>query len=107
MFVSEWHCRQSVLMLLTFSRRDIWRAVRREWHVVQPSVLITGCSKTNGPPVSVWHFVHTAFWSAVDLTILPWNVPWGSWQSLHFINPSSTLWWKGCANAGFTSVWQV
>jgi len=52
-----------------------------------------------------WHLVQIAFWSAVDFTLLARKVPCTSWQSLHVIKPSFTLWWNGILNAGLVSEW--
>ena len=35
------------------------------------------------------------------------KVPCVSWQSVHFISPSFTLWWNGWLKADFTSLWQL
>ena len=40
---AEWHCRQSVLTLLTFRRRGFGEPCG-EWQLTHPSVLTTGCS---------------------------------------------------------------
>ena len=61
------------------------------WQVVQPSALTGACSNTNGPRTSVWHLVHTAFESSVDLTLLARKEPCTSWQSVHLTRPSLTL----------------
>jgi len=39
------------------------------------------------------------------LQVLAPKVPCTSWQSLHVIKPSITLWWNGILNAGLVSEW--
>src|ERR1035437_9611259 len=86
----EWHCRHSTLTVARLSKRGLGLPCGL-WHAVQPSVLTTSCSYTNGPAVSVWHLMQTAScWLADFRPFLP-NVPCGSWQSVHCTSPSSTL----------------
>src|SRR6185312_2458508 len=100
----EWHCRQSVFTLARLISRGFGPPCGK-WQAVQPSVFTTKCSYTNGPAVSLWHFVQTASICADARRFLRLNVPCASWQSVHFISPSSTLWWKGMLNCDFVSVW--
>src|SRR5580698_4451095 len=70
----EWHCRQMVFTLARFRRRGFGPPCAK-WQAVQPSVLTTSCSYTNGPAVSVWHLTQTASCCAADLRPLELNVP--------------------------------
>src|ERR1039457_2095955 len=86
----EWHWRQMVLTLARLSRLGFGPPCG-VWQATQPSVLTTACSYTKGPAVSVWHLVHTASCCDEDRRFFLPNVPCGSWQSEHFMYPSSTL----------------
>src|SRR3974390_427992 len=82
----EWHCRQIVFTLARFRRRGLGPPCGK-WHAVQPSVLTTACSYTNGPAVSVWHLVQTASCWTDALSAFRPNVPCGLWQSEHVRRP--------------------
>src|ERR1700677_4387182 len=99
-----WHWLHSTLMFGIFSIRAFCEPCG-VWHPMHPSPFTGVCSYTNGPRISVWHLVQIRFESFLDLRLLFSNVPCTSWQSLHLISPSFTLWWKGISNCGFTSVW--
>src|SRR6187399_1853963 len=101
----EWHSRQSRYTWLRLSRRGFEEPCG-VWQAEQPSIFTTGCSKTKGPALSVWHLKQTV--SPVDV-VRSWrasNPPCGLWQSTHFTRPSLTRWWKGRAKCCLTSRWQ-
>jgi hypothetical protein len=55
-----WNWLQSVAMLVMFSSRAFCDPCG-VWQPVQPSARTAACSKTNGPSVSMSHFVQTLF----------------------------------------------
>src|SRR5215210_3482562 len=101
-----WQVRQSWATLDVLSSRGFEEPCGK-WHVAQPSVLTGACSKANGPCLSAWHLKQT--WSVPDVSrpCFCSKPPCGLWQSEHFIAPSRTLWWKGCVNWCFVSVWHL
>src|SRR3712207_766012 len=99
-----WHVRQSCATLAVLSIRGLEDPCG-VWHEAQPSVLTGACSKANGPCLSEWHLTQAASVPEESRPCLASKPPCGLWQSLHFIAPSRTLWWKGCVNWCFCSVW--
>src|SRR5262245_46347915 len=87
--VMVWHSRQSRLTLLRRSSRGLEDPCGA-WQDTQPSVLTGGCSKENGPALSVWQLKQS--WSCAAVA-RNWRVrkpPCWLWQLVQLIRPSFT-----------------
>ena len=75
------------------------------WQIAQPSTFTAACSKRNGPCLSAWQVVQVSH-AGCD-NDARFSLPCTLWQSVHFIDPSGTRWWNGCANCARSAAWHV
>ena len=69
--------------------------------------VVTEQKNTGQAAGSPWHFRQTNSFAETRVMVAGGGSPCGSWQSVHVIAPSRSLWRNGRLKAAFTSAWQV